>query len=69
MPLFEFTCGKCGHVFEELLSLAELEAGEVACPACRSTEVRRGLSTFATAGGDAGGGGGGAGGCGSGGFS
>ena len=70
MPLFEFTCRKCGHVFEELLSLAELEAGDVACPACRSADVHRDLSTFASSGGDAGSGGGGCrGGCGTGGFS
>ncbi len=68
MPLFEFTCGKCGRVFEELLSLAELEAGEVACPACKSRDVHRGLSSFATSGGDSGGGGGCGGGCGGGRF-
>lgn len=69
MPLFEFTCRKCGHVFEELLSLAELEAGDVACPACRSADVHRDLSTFASSGGAAAGGGGCHGGCGAGGFS
>lgn len=70
MPLFEFTCSKCGKVFEELLSLAELAAGDLECPACGAAEVTRGLSTFATSGGDGGGGGGscGGGGCGSGGF-
>lgn len=69
MPLFEFSCLKCGKVFEELLSLAELEAGDVACPACRSPEVTRGLSAFATGGGDPSTGGGLRGGaCGSGGF-
>ena len=41
MPLFEFTCAACGKVFEELLSLAELEAGDVDCPSCRSPEVAR----------------------------
>lgn len=65
MPLFEFTCAKCGRIFEELLSLAELEAGDVSCPACGSPEVTRDLSSFAFGGGSAGGGGGG-GGCGAG---
>jgi putative FmdB family regulatory protein len=71
MPLFEFTCADCGRVFEELLSLAELEAGAVACPACRSVKVERGLSSFASGGGDRAAGGGGCrgGACGSGGFS
>ena len=67
--MFEFTCGKCGRQFEELLSLAELEAGDLECPACGSPEVVRSLSAFATGGGDSGGGGCRGGACGSGGFS
>lgn len=63
MPLFEFTCAKCGKVFEELLSHAELAVGDLKCPECGSTEVARGLSSFAF-GGDGGGGAGG--GCGAG---
>ncbi len=71
MPLFEFTCKKCGHQFEELLTVSEMESGKLKCPACQSKRVERGFSSFAT-GGDAGsgglGGGFGGGGCGSGGF-
>jgi len=65
--MYEFSCRKCGEKFEDLVTLAELEAGEVECPACGSHEVEREMSTFAT--GAAGGGfaSGGAG-CGSGGF-
>jgi putative FmdB family regulatory protein len=48
MPLYELTCQKCGHQFEELLTLAQLEAGAVACPKCGESRVTRGLSTFAT---------------------
>jgi len=72
MPMFEFTCRKCGHGFEELVSLAELEAGDLKCPACGSKRVEKELSAFAT--GSSGSVGGGAppcatgGGCGSGGF-
>lgn len=64
--MFEFTCRKCGRQFEDLVSLAELEAGEVTCPACKSHDVERGFSTFATGGG--GGPAGCGGGCGTGGF-
>ena len=28
MPLYEFTCRKCGHQFEELLSLSDAAAGK-----------------------------------------
>jgi putative FmdB family regulatory protein len=48
MPLFEFTCRKCGHVFEEILSLADLEEGVPACPSCGSPRTERALSTFNT---------------------
>ena len=67
MPLYEFTCKKCGHQFEELLTLSEMEAGKLKCPACQSKRVERGFSSFAT-GGATGGIGFSGGGCGSGGF-
>ncbi len=74
MPLYEFTCKKCGHGFEELMTLSEVAAGKTKCPACSSKRVERGLSSFATSGdglgsgGFSGGGGGGSCGSGSGGF-
>jgi putative FmdB family regulatory protein len=49
MPLYEFTCRACGAAFEDIVSLAELAAGEVRCPECGSRKVERGLSTFSTA--------------------
>ena len=48
MPLYEFTCRKCGHVFEELLSMSELDKGKLKCPACKSARVEKGFSSFAT---------------------
>ncbi len=48
MPIYEFTCQKCGHGFEEILSLAELAKGELKCPSCGCRDVQRGFSTFAT---------------------
>ena len=50
MPMYEFKCGDCGEVFEELTTLAEVEAGDVACPACGSGDVERQMSTFACGG-------------------
>jgi putative FmdB family regulatory protein len=66
MPLYEFTCRKCSHQFEELLSLAEMKDSKVKCPACGSPRIDKGFSSFATA--ATGPAGGGAGGCGQGGF-
>ena len=68
MPLYEFQCRKCGHQFEELLTLAELSTGRVKCPACSSQSIEREFSAFATGSSGPGGGlVGSGGGCGSGG--
>lgn len=48
MPIYEFTCKKCGHNFEELLTLSEVESGKLKCPACSSKRIDRGFSSFAT---------------------
>ncbi len=43
MPIYEYACGKCGTVFEELVFSAADEAG-VACPACGAGDPERRLS-------------------------
>jgi putative FmdB family regulatory protein len=58
LPLYEFNCRKCGHGFEELLTVSQVEQGDVKCPACSSRRVEKGFSSFATGGPAAGGGGG-----------
>ncbi len=69
MPLYEFTCKKCGHNFEELVSLSELASDQICCPACKSKRLERGFSAFATGSNTTDGGGGfSSGSCGSGGF-
>ena len=35
MPIYEYHCGKCGHVFEVMGSLSE-KAAEKSCPKCES---------------------------------
>ncbi|OGF51973.1 MAG: hypothetical protein A2044_00770 [Candidatus Firestonebacteria bacterium GWA2_43_8] len=44
MPLFEFTCGKCKKVFEELLFSSDISG--VNCPGCGSKKVKRKMSAF-----------------------
>jgi len=46
MPIFEFRCSDCGHVFESLRRNSE-DTQSVACPKCRSQHVSRLISTFA----------------------
>ena len=40
MPLYEYSCAKCHHLFEELV----FNSDPVACPHCRATKVERLLS-------------------------
>ncbi|MBU1042064.1 MAG: zinc ribbon domain-containing protein [Proteobacteria bacterium] len=47
MPIYEYACGKCGKLFEELVFSAADETG-VACPACGALEVKRCLSACAS---------------------
>ncbi len=47
MPLYEFSCAKCGEQFEELVLSSKPEAlAKVACPECGSHKVAKKVSTF-----------------------
>ncbi len=48
MPIYEYHCDKCESDFEELVSGGE----DVCCPYCRSSPVRRLMSTCAHRSGD-----------------
>ena len=50
MPMYEFTCKKCGTIFEELLPLSRA-SDPVPCPACGARETAKNLSTFSARGG------------------
>ena len=43
MPLFEYQCRACGHLFEALVRTSQ----QPACPTCCSGDVERMLSSFA----------------------
>ena len=43
MPIYDFRCKACGHEFEALVRHNDTPA----CPACRSGDLERLLSTFA----------------------
>ena len=45
MPIYEYACRKCGHEFETLVRSGSFPD----CPSCRSTELEKKLSVFATA--------------------
>jgi putative FmdB family regulatory protein len=48
MPIFEYACSNCGHVFEKLVLTRHPEPPE--CPQCGWKQVEQKFSTFATAG-------------------
>ena len=45
MPIYEYGCRKCGREFESLVRSGTVPA----CPSCRSTDLEKKLSVFATA--------------------
>ena len=46
MPIFEYGCRSCGREFESLVRSDTIPA----CPSCRSTDLEKKLSVFATVG-------------------
>jgi len=49
MPIFEFTCDRCGKRFERLVFASSKDP--VPCPDCGSVETMKLFSVFASAGG------------------
>jgi putative FmdB family regulatory protein len=47
MPIYEFECTDCGHPFEQLV-LSGSKVVEVTCPTCKSRNVTKKISTFAS---------------------
>ena len=45
MPLYEFECKKCGHNFDKVLTLSEVEKEPVPCPECGSGDVVKLISS------------------------
>jgi len=48
MPIYEYRCQKCGHIFEEFVRFGD--EPELKCPRCGSTEARKAISLFGTSG-------------------
>jgi putative FmdB family regulatory protein len=46
MPIYEYACSRCGHEFEMLVRSDTVPG----CPSCRSSDLHKKLSVFATAG-------------------
>lgn len=46
MPTYEYKCEACNREFSLILSFSEHEKGQVACPECKSDQVKQIISTF-----------------------
>lgn len=57
MPIYEFECRKCKHVFSELF-IGSRRVKKPVCPACGAKRVERVFSPFASGSSAKGGGGG-----------
>ena len=44
VPLYEYECGSCGHLFELLRGMSDADP---LCPSCASEQVLRRISVFA----------------------
>jgi len=48
MPTYAYACEKCGKEFSVIMSMREYEEVKVACPQCKSTEVKQQMTEFIT---------------------
>ncbi len=46
MPTYEYTCGKCNKRFAVTMSISDHDRQRVTCPKCKSTDVKRRISSF-----------------------
>ena len=45
MPIYEFKCNNCGHVFDIVESLQEHDKHNEKCPKCEGKDIERVLSS------------------------
>jgi putative FmdB family regulatory protein len=50
MPIFEFKCKNCQHVFEELVFSSNSSAEEIICPECGEKKADKLMSAFSSSG-------------------
>ncbi len=50
MPIFEFKCKNCNHVFEELVFSSNSSSEDIICPACGDKNADKLMSAFSSSG-------------------
>jgi len=48
MPIFEFRCSKCNHVFEEFVFSYNVDTSKLECPQCGEKNVQKLMSAFSS---------------------
>ncbi|TFH00314.1 MAG: zinc ribbon domain-containing protein [Calditrichales bacterium] len=51
MPIFEFKCNECQHIFEELVFTSNPDPKSMICPECGKKNANKLVSAFSSAGG------------------
>ncbi len=49
MPLYEYRCQTCGHLFEKMVAFSQ-NSKLPECPQCKSQDTKKQISAFATKG-------------------
>lgn len=50
MPIYEFKCKKCHHVFEELVFNSNPDPSSIICPECGEKNAEKLMSAFSSSG-------------------
>ena len=50
MPIFEFRCKNCNHVYEEFMFSSETSIDELKCPSCGESGPEKLMSAFCSSG-------------------
>jgi putative FmdB family regulatory protein len=50
MPIYEFKCKNCDHVFEELVFSASAGSDDIICPVCKEKNADKLMSAFSSSG-------------------
>ena len=46
MPIYEFKCKKCDHIFEEFVFSSNADPDEIICPVCSEKSADKLMSAF-----------------------
>ena len=50
MPIYEYRCQNCNHVFEELIFSSLTKDEEIICPKCNQNTAEKMMSAFSSTG-------------------